>query len=324
MEQKKNVLITGGAGFIGSHFLDSAIKNPAYKKVVVVDNLTLDNGARNKKENIKHHLGNPKLVFYRTDINNAKKIERIFQKQKPDVVVHFAAIADTRNAVAEPRKYIDTNIIGTVNLLESSKNVGVKKFIFISSSSVYGNKNKGPFTEDMQTDFAISPYGATKKSAEVFAHTYHHNFKLPIVCLRIFNAYGERMRPNLVLYKWVSAMLKGETIEISGDGTRMRDYTYVGDVVDAVNKSIGKEIDFEVLNIGNSDPISLGKLLKIIEDISGIKANTKSRESHKASVESTYADITKAYGVIGWKPTTPIEEGIRRFIEWYKETRFPR
>ncbi len=321
MSQKKNIVITGGAGFIGSHFVDAVLAGSEYDKVVVIDNLCLDTGTKDKKENIRHNLKNPRLIFRKVDIKKTKKIQKIFQIYKPEVVVHLAALADTRNAVVDPYKYLATNIDGTLNLLEASKTAGVKKFIFISSSSVYGNKNTAPFTEDMQADFAISPYGASKKAGEVLAYSYFHNFGLPIVCLRIFNAYGERMRPGLVLYKWVSSMVRGETIEISGGGTRMRDFTYVGDIVDAIFKSIEKPVGFEVLNIGNSDPLSLNSLLKIIEQVTGIQAKTKSRESHKASVEMTHADVSKALRVINWRPTTSIEDGIRKFYEWYKKNR---
>lgn len=318
--QKKTILVTGGAGFIGSHFIDNALAGTTWDKVVCVDNLVVDTGTKDKKANIKHNLNNPKLVFYKTDIKNAKAIEDIFAKEKPSVVVHFAAIADTRDAVDNPQKYIDTNITGTTNLLMSSRKHEVKKFVFISSSSVYGNKNKAPFTESMQTDFSISPYGATKKAGEVLAHTFAH-YGLPVVVLRIFNAYGERIRPNLVMYKWIKAILDDETIEMSGKGTRKRDFTYVGDIVDAVNKSINKNISYEVLNIGNAQPVALKDLLKIIEKVIGKKAKVMNRPSHKASVEKTHADVKKAKKVIHWQPKTSFEEGIRRLVEWYKNNR---
>ncbi len=319
MSNEKTILITGGAGFIGSHFLDDVLKNKKWGKVIVIDNLTLPVESDDKKINIRHNLSNAKLVFFEVDLKDGKKVEEIFQKYKPSVVVHLAAIADTRNAVLEPHKYIDTNITGTLNLLESAKNVEVNKLIFFSSSSVYGNKNKAPFTEEMQADFAISPYGATKKAGEVLAHTYHHNFKMPIVVLRIFNAYGPRMRPNLVLYKWVKTILNGQTVEISGKGIRKRDYTYVGDIVDAVNKSIAKKVGFEVLNIGNSSPVALKDLLKMTEKVLGLKAKVVSRMSHSASVENTHANTKKALRILNWKPKTKFEDGIKKFVVWYKE-----
>ena len=324
-KEKKTILITGGAGFIGSHFLDNALKNKNWDKVVVIDNLSLDNGQRDKKANINHNLENPNLKFYEVDILNEEQIRKIFEDEKPNIVVHFAAKADTRHAVGNPQLYIDNNITGTLNLLENSKKV--EKFIFISSSSVYGNKNKVPFTEDMQTDFSISPYGATKKAGEVLAHTYSHNFNIPIICLRIFNAYGPRMRPNLVLIKWIKSILKNETIEMSGLGKKMgmrkRDYTYVADIVDAVNKSINKnriKNKFEILNIGNSKPITLKVLLKITEKVLGKKSKVIGRANHNASVENTHASTKKAKKLLGWQPVTPFQEGVKKVLDWYKTT----
>lgn len=324
-KEKKTILVTGGAGFIGSHLVDDLLKNDSYKSVVVVDNLSLLTESDDKKENIRHNLNNPKLKFYEVDITKQEKLAKVFEENKPEVVVHLAAIADTRDAVENPDKYINTNINGTLNLLEEAKKHSVEKFVFFSSSSVYGNKNKAPFSEKMQADFPISPYGATKKSGEILAHTYNHNFKLPIVCLRIFNAYGPRMRPNLVLYMWVRKILNNEEIEVSGVGkkmgTRKRDYTYVGDIVDAVNKSIAVKVNFEVLNIGNSKPVALKDLLKKVESVLGIKAKVKERVSHSASVELTHADTKLAKKVIGWKPETKFEDGIKKFVKWYKENR---
>lgn len=321
----KTILITGGAGFIGSHIVDAFLADKNWDKVVCIDNLSLPTESKDKKENIKHNLKNKKLVFYKQDIKNKKKIDEIFRKEKPSIVVHVAAVADTRKAVLEPQIYIDTNLTGTVNLLESSKDNGVSQFIFFSSSSVYGNRNRAPFDETMQADFAISPYGASKKAGEILTHTYQHNFKLPVTVLRIFNAYGPRMRPNLVLYKWVKAILAGETIEMSGVGSKMgvrkRDYTYVGDIVDAVYKAVKKPVAFEVLNIGNSNPLSLKDLLKKTEKVLGIKAKVIGRESHSASVEKTHANTSKAKKVIGWQPRTSFETGITNFVEWYKKNR---
>jgi UDP-glucuronate 4-epimerase len=319
--KKSTILVTGGAGFIGSHVVDDLLKNKKWERVVVIDNLVLPVEGEDKKVNIRHNLANPKLIFHEADINNKSVVESIFKDELPSVVVHLAAIADTRNAVLEPQKYLDTNISGTLNLLEACKDIGVEKMIFFSSSSVYGNKNKAPFKENSLTDFPVSPYGASKKGGEILAHTYNHNFGLPIFVFRIFNAYGPRMRPNLVLYKWVKNILAGKEVEMSGKGVRKRDYTYVGDIVDAVNKAINKKTTFEVLNIGNSSPVALKDLLKKTEKVLGIKAKVVTRPSHKASVEKTHADTKKAKKVLGWKPQTKFEDGIRKFVEWYKENK---
>ncbi len=314
----KCVLVTGGAGFIGSNYIEDLLKN-SNTKVVSIDNLSLDIKNADKKINMKSFVDNKNFTFVQGDIKDKVLVDEVFAKYKPEAVIHFAAKADARYAVDHPYEYIDTNITGTLNLLEASKNIGVKKFIFISSSSVYGNKNKVPFEESMQSDYSISPYGASKKAGEVLCHTYAHNFNLPIVCIRVFNAYGERMRPNLVMYKWVENILNGVEVEMSGTGIRKRDFTYVGDIVSAVNKAIIKNINYEVINIGNSGPVTLKSLLKTIEKILGQKAKIKVKESNKASVEKTYASVKKAKKLLGWAPTTSLEDGLTNFVVWYKD-----
>jgi UDP-glucuronate 4-epimerase len=315
--KEKTILVTGGAGFIGSNYIEDMLKSSKVK-VITIDNLSLDIKDLDKKINMATFIDNKNFVFIEGDIKDKVLIDEVFDKYKPEVVVHFAAKADARYAVLHPQEYIDTNITGTLNLLEASKNNLIKKFIFISSSSVYGNKNKVPFEETMQADFSISPYGASKKAGEVLCHTYAHNFNLPIVCIRVFNAYGERMRPNLVMYKWVENIINDNEVEMSGTGSRKRDFTYVGDIVKAVNKAISKEINYEIINIGNSDPISLKALLKTIEKILGKKAIIKVKESHKSSVEKTYASVKKAKRILGWAPSTSLEEGLTNFVSWYK------
>ena len=318
---KKTILITGGAGFVGSHYLDNIMPNEKYEKVIVIDNLSVDNGTDDKKANFKHHLDNPKLKFYEVDIKDKDAVEKIFQDHKPHIVVHFAAIGDVRKAVDSPQKYIDTNITGTLNLLESSKNISVEKFIFISTSTVYGNRNKAPFEEKMLTHHTLSAYPSSKIAGELLAHTYHHNFKLPVAVLRIFNAYGPRLRPGLVMSKWAKAILSDETIEMSGKGTIKRDFTYIGDIVEAVNKTITKKIEFDIFNIGNSKPVALKDLLKIMEKVIGKKAIVKSRPTHNASLALTHASTKKAKKILGWAPKTKFEDGIKKFVTWYKENR---
>jgi UDP-glucuronate 4-epimerase len=316
---KKTILVTGGAGFIGSHIVDNLLKSKKWEKVVVIDNLILPVEGNDKKVNIRHNLDNEKLNFYEVDLQDKNKVYEIFTSHRPSIVVHVAAVADARNAVVEPQKYVDNNVTATLNLLEACKDFSVEKLIFFSSSSVYGNNSEAPFKENMITDFPISPYGATKKAGEILAFTYHHNFGLPVHVFRIFNAYGPRMRPNLVLYKWVSSILKGEQIQISGNGERKRDYTYVGDIVDAVNKSIPKVKGFEIFNIGNSKPVALKDLLTVTEKVLQCKAKVISTTPHKSSVEETHADTKYAKKIIGWKPATPFEKGIQKFVQWYKQ-----
>lgn len=317
-QEIKKILVTGGAGFIGSHLIETLLKKIS-GRVICIDNFDDAYDPRLKQRNIKSFLKNRRFILYKNDIRDLAKMKQIFKKERPDAVIHLAAKTDTRKAVFSPYEYISVNIEGTLNLLECSREFGIKKFIFASSSSVYGNKNSAPFSEEDQTDFPLSPYGASKKAGEILIYTYHHNFKLPAVCLRVFNAYGERMRPNLVLPIWLKKILAGEPIEMSGEGTRRRDFTYVGDTVNAIMLALKKPLDFEIINIGNSRPLSLNQLLRVLEKAVGTTAIVQKRPSHKASVEQTHASIAKAKRVLGWKPLMPIEEGVKRFVSWVRE-----
>lgn len=318
----QTVLVTGGAGFIGSNLIESLLKRRTVGRVVCVDNLDTFYDPAFKKDNIKPFLRNEKFKFYKTDIRNRSALTKIFENEKPTFVVHLAAKANTRLSVNEPDEYQAVNIMGTLNLLELSKRHKIKNFIFISSSSVYGNSAVAPFTESGFTDQPLAPYGASKKAGEILAYTYFHNFKLPVTCLRLFNAYGERQRPDLVIYKWVENILKGEPIEMSGTGKRERDFTYVGDIVNAIELAMKHSKGYEILNIGNSKPVSLVTLLALTEKALGKKAIIKKRPSHPASVESTSADIRKAKKVLGWEPEVSLEDGIMRFVKWLRDNRF--
>jgi len=320
-QQFKVVLVTGGAGFIGSHLIETLLKKTK-SRVICIDNFDDAYDPRLKQRNIKSFLENDHFILYKKDIRDLATMKQIFKKEKPDAIVHLAAKADTRKAVLSPYEYISVNIEGTLNLLECSREFGIKKFIFISSSSVYGNKNRAPFKEEDQTDFPLSPYGASKKAAEILVYTYHHNFNLPTVCLRVFNAYGERMRPNLVLSLWLKRILNGEPVEMSGKGIRRRDFTYVGDIVNAIMLALKKPLDFEIINIGNSRPLSLNQLLRVLEKAVGTKAIIYSRPSHSASVEQTHASTAKARRVLGWKPLMPISKGVKRFVLWARKGGF--
>lgn len=317
----KTILVTGGAGFIGSNLIETLLTRKVYGRVVCVDNLDPFYDPKFKEENTQPFLKNAKFKFYKTDIRDNATLAEIFEKEKPTFVVHLAAKADTRRSVKEPMEYETVNMQGTLNLLELAKDHQVKKFVFISSSSVYGNSAKAPFKETSITDFPLAPYGATKKAGEVLAYTYAHNFGLSIICLRLFNAFGERNRPDLVLYKWVDNIIHDRPIEMSGAGTRRRDFTYVGDVVRAIELALKAKGTYDIVNIGNAKPVSLATLLRFVEKALGKKAIVVSRPSNRASVEATHADIRKAKQVLGWEPKVPLEVGIARFARWLRDNR---
>jgi UDP-glucuronate 4-epimerase len=315
----KTVLVTGAAGFIGSN-LTKTLLEEGYR-VVGVDNFDDTYDTRFKEANIAPFQGNANFKLERIDIRDTDALKAVFEAEKPSYVVHLAAKADTRKAVDTPRLYVSVNIDGTLNILEVCREHPVENLVIASSSSVYGNSSRVPFTEDQPADRPISPYGATKRAVEHLAHTYHHNFNMNITCLRFFNAVGENNRPGMVPYVWTEKLLHGEEIEISGDGSRRRDYTYIGDIVRGIILAMKKPLGFEVINLGNTAPASLNELLAILEKVIGMKAKVKSRPSTKPSVEETYADISKAKKLLGWEPGTSLEEGLKKLVAWFRTNR---
>jgi len=315
------ILVTGGAGFIGSHLCEKLLKSKSTKRVVCVDNLDPTYDPKLKRDNLKILSKSKKFRFYKVDIRNKSKIAKIFTKEKPNYLIHLAARTDTRSSVNEPDLHESVNILGTLNLLELSKDYKIKSFVFISSSSVYGNSSKPPFKETDMHNLPLAPYGATKIAGEILAYTYTFNHGLPITCIRIFNAYGPRMRPQLVLHKWVDNILKDKPIEMSGTGVRKRDFTHVSDIVEAILLSLKRKDGYEIINIGNSKPNSLVDLLKMVEKAIGKKAVVVERPSSKSSVETTYANINKAKEVLGWEPKVSMEKGVSDFVSWFRKHR---
>ena len=316
----ETVLVTGAAGFIGSN-LTKTLLEEGYR-VIGVDNFDDTYNPQFKEEQIAPFLGDTNFVLYRVDIRDIPALTEVFETEKPSYVVHLAGKADTRKAVDTPRLYTSVNIDGTLNILELCREYPVENLVIASSSSVYGNSSQVPFTEDQPADRPISPYGATKRAIELLAYSYHHNFGMNITCLRFFNAHGENNRPGMVPYIWTEKLLHGEEIEISGDGSRKRDYTYVGDIVRGIILAMKKPFGFEVINLGNNTPVSLNELLAIFEKVLDRKAKVKSRPSHGASVEVTCADVSKAKRMLDWTPTTSLEEGITRLFVWFRASRF--
>lgn len=314
----KTMLVTGAAGFIGSN-LSRALLDGGHR-VIGVDNFDDTYDETFKREHIAGLLKNDAFTLVEMDICNREGLKRLFLQEKPEGVVHLAAKADTRQAVNDPYPYVDNNITGSLSVFDAARDAGVEHIVNVSSSSVYGNMPT-PWSEEHAADQPISPYGATKRAVELFAHAYYHNFKIPITSLRYFNVYGENNRPGMVPYKWAVALLRGEEIELSGTGTRRRDYTYVGDTVRATILALEKPSGYQVFNIGNNHPLSLSELLAVFERVIGVKAKVRTRESHQASVEDTYADITKATAELGWKPEMSIDDGIARLVDWVKDKR---
>ena len=313
-------LITGGAGFIGSSLADKLLSEG--EKVVVIDNFCDFYNPEIKENNVKHNLSNPNYKLYRADIRDRNELAKVFNENKIDVVIHLAAMAGVRPSIDNPIYYQEVNCVGTQNILEEMKLHNIKKLVMASSSSVYGNCKEVPFKENMIVDFAISPYAATKKANEVMTHVYHKLFDFNVIMLRFFTVFGPRQRPDLAINKFTRLMLNDEPIPMFGDGTTSRDYTYIDDIVDGIIKSCNyvennKDV-YEILNLGNSSPVSLKEMINTIADVLGKTPNIQELPMQPGDVERTFADISKAKKLIGYNPKPSFKEGIESFIDWYK------
>jgi len=310
-----NVLVTGAAGFIGSHLAERLLADG--HAVTAVDNFDEFYDPRIKRRNISRCTENDKFRLIEADIRDADAMEKVVA-DGIDVIVHLAAKAGVRPSIAQPLLYADVNVNGTMVLLEAAAKHNIKKFIFASSSSVYGNNKKVPFSEDDNVDFPISPYAATKKAGELICHTYHHLHAIDITCLRFFTVYGPRQRPDLAIYKFACLIENGKPIPVFGDGTMMRDFTYIDDIIDGVVAAIGKCAGFNIYNLGESRPITVNDLTRKIEEALGKKAVREFLPAQPGDVERTYADVTKAVGQLGYNPRTTIEDGLAKFVQWFR------
>ena len=317
----KTYLITGGAGFIGSTLADKLLEKNF--KVIVVDNFNDFYDPKIKENNVKNNLKKANYKLERVDIRDEKALEKVFDENKIDGIFHLAAMAGVRPSIENPILYQQVNGIGTQVILEQAKKHNIKNLVMASSSSVYGNCKEVPFKEDFIVDFAISPYAATKKANEVMAHVYHKLFDMNIIMLRFFTVFGPRQRPDLAINKFTRLMLEGKEIPMFGDGTTSRDYTFVDDIVDGIIKSMEYEENnknvYEILNLGNSSPITLKGMIEIIGKVLNVEPIINQLPMQPGDVERTYADISKAKTLIGYEPKTSFEDGIKKFVEWYKE-----
>jgi UDP-glucuronate 4-epimerase len=315
------ILVTGAAGFIGSHLCEQLLGDGVH--VIGLDNFDSFYDPNIKIKNIEVIANKfPKLFELVTgDIRNPQHLMEIFKKNKVDFVIHLAARAGVRPSISDPLLYQDVNIRGTNVLLEACKENGVKNFIFASSSSVYGENQRVPFTEKDLDIQPISPYGATKRAGELLCYSYHHLYGMNIACLRIFTAYGPRQRPEMAIHKFTRLIDQGEKIPIYGDGSSRRDYTYIDDLIEGILGVIRYHKGFEVYNLGESQTTSLMELINLIEEAFRKKANIEMLEPQPGDVSMTYADITKAEQMLRYQPEVKMEEGIKRFVEWYKAQR---
>lgn len=311
-------LVTGGAGFIGSHLLQALLARG--QRVVCLDNFDPFYPRACKERNLAEVGASPALTLVEGDICDAALVGQLMAEHQPDVVYHLAAKAGVRPSLVAPLDYIETNVSGTVNLLKAATEAGVRRFVFASSSSVYGAGNTLPFSEDQDVLRPLSPYAASKVAAEALCHTYHHLHGLPVVLLRFFTVYGPRQRPDLAINKFVRLMLGNESIPVFGDGSSSRDYTFVGDIVRGLLLAAESELNYETINLGNSSPVSLGELIAAVEQAVGRPARIERLPEQAGDMPHTYANVAKAERLLGWRPEVSLAEGLAQFVEWHKRT----
>ncbi|HUT29924.1 MAG TPA: GDP-mannose 4,6-dehydratase [Sedimentisphaerales bacterium] len=311
-------LVTGAAGFIGSHLSERLLTDGW--DVVGVDNFDDFYDPQVKRRNIEACLGNKAFQLVEADIRDSVAMNGVVGGGV-DIIVHLAARAGVRPSIAQPVLYADVNINGTMVLLEAAKKHKVTRFIFGSSSSVYGNNRKVPFSEDDNVDFPISPYAATKKACELICHTYHHLYRIDITCLRFFTVYGPRQRPDLAIHKFTRLIEQDKAIPVFGDGTMMRDFTYIDDIIRGAVSAMQKCSGFNIYNLGESRPISVNDLIAEIEKALGRKAVRQYLPAQPGDVERTYADVTKAVKELGYEPSTAIQDGLKKFVAWFRNER---
>lgn len=321
------ILVTGGAGFIGSNLIESLLKDK--KKLIIIDNFNETYDTNIKERNIQEiiktreilKLDDSYLKIYRGDIRDKIFVKNVFIENKINIVVHLAAMVGVRHSLKNPEEYFSVNLNGTLNLLEICKEMNVRKFIFASSSSIYGNNQKVPFSETDNTDTPISPYAASKKAGELLCHTYYHLNDISIACLRFFTVYGPRQRPDLAIHKFTKLILNNKEIPLYGDGNTERDYTYIDDIIDGISKTITwinkDKKQFQVFNLGESHTISLNKMVKTIGKELGKKIKIKKLPMQPGDVNRTFADISKSKEILKYDPKTNFEDGIRNFVSWY-------
>jgi UDP-glucuronate 4-epimerase len=311
----RNVFVTGAAGFIGSHVSGALLARG--DRVFGFDNFDPFYDRRIKERNLAPLLSHPSFSFLEGDIRDASALARWGEGIPREALIHLAAKAGVRPSVADPVGYADVNINGTIRVLEWARELGIPKVVFASSSSVYGGNTKVPFSEDDFVDHPVSPYAATKKAGELLCHTYCHLYGMNVAALRFFTVYGPGQRPEMAIHKFTRRILDGKEIDLYGDGSSRRDYTYIDDIVSGVLGALTAPPGYRVYNLGESATISLSELVAMIERACGKVAVRRVKPPQPGDVPVTYADISRARNEIGYDPRTPIERGVTLFVDWY-------
>ena len=317
------ILVTGGAGFIGSHVCERLLG--VGHDVIAIDNFNEFYDPRIKRDNVNHVVetaarSGRMFLLCEGDIRDGEFVNAIFSQEEPQAVIHLAAAAGVRPSIENPILYEEVNIRGTMHLLEAARSAGIRAFLFASSSSVYGDNHKVPFAETDCVDNPISPYAATKKAGELLCHTYYHLYGMTIACLRFFTVYGPRQRPDLAIHKFARLISQGTPIPMFGDGSTRRDYTYIDDIISGVRSAMDYDLSqFEIFNLGESQTVELRRLVELLEEALGKKAIINHHPLQPGDVPLTFADVSKARELLGYRPTTSIEDGIQKFVEWFRQ-----
>ncbi len=312
------MLVTGGAGFIGSHMVERLLDRG--HRVICLDNFDSYYDPAIKRENLRPAMGKEGFTLVEGDIRDRELLNKLLSQDRIKVVVHLAAMAGVRPSIERPAIYEEVNVQGTINLLEACKGSGIERFVFASSSSVYGADAKAPFSEEVKVDHPASPYAASKAAGELFCYTYHQLCGFPVIALRFFTVYGPRQRPEMAIHKFTRLIHQGKVVPLYGEGRLSRDFTYIADVVDGIEAALTRPITgFEVINLGNSHPVEVKYIVELIEKHLGRKARIELLPTPQGDVPMTSADISRARWILGYEPKVSLQEGIGLFAQWYLE-----
>ncbi|MHC4092147.1 MAG: NAD-dependent epimerase/dehydratase family protein [Planctomycetota bacterium] len=310
-------VVTGAAGFIGSHLCSALLA--AGWRVQGLDSFDTFYDPQIKRRNIAECLTSDRFGLVEGDIREAETVDRTLEGGV-DVIVHLAARAGVRPSIEQPLLYQDVNVRGTGVLLEAARRHGIGRFVFASSSSVYGNNKSIPFRESDNVDFPISPYAATKKAGELLCHTYHHLYAMNVTCLRLFTVYGPRQRPDLAIHKFTRLIEAGSPIPVFGDGQMMRDHTYIDDIVAGITAAVDRCAGYRIYNLGRSESVSLSDLIAAIEAALGRRAVIERQPRQPGDVERTFADTSLAEAELGYRPSTDLATGLKNFVAWFRDS----
>lgn len=312
-----SILVTGCAGFIGSHLTDRLLTDGHH--VIGLDNFNDYYDPKIKEGNLKFAKSFRNFKIYKLDITDLEGLKKLFKKEEPALIIHLAARAGVRPSIINPKLYAHTNVLGTINLAKLAADFKIKNFIFGSSSSVYGESKKIPFCENDLCQNIISPYASSKIAAESIIASFHKNHGLKSTILRFFTVYGPRGRPDMAPAIFTRAIIKGNEIVQFGDGSSIRDYTYIDDITNGILQTIRKDLKFEIINLGSNNPVTLNKFIKTLEKLTGKKAMIKKLPKQEGDVEKTWANVVKAKKLLRWKPKVKLEKGLIKYLKWLRE-----